>query len=460
MAPQDPINGLRVYTVSLGCPKNRVDTEKMLGVLGSAYQPASSVQAADVVLVNTCGFIQPAVEESLETILGLADTIQDLNPRPLLVVTGCLQARYGQELGHKLPEVDLWLSFQEQDTWDRRIKELLGAAEGFGAITLMGGPRPESSPQRCLSTSPGSAYLKINEGCRHHCSFCLIPQLRGPLVSVPLQDLVQEARILLDQGVRELCIVAQDVTDYGRDLGYRHGLQTLLEQLALLPGLHWMRLMYLYPAGLTPELLGFLRQLGPPFVPYFDIPLQHAHPDILKRMGRPFQVDPEAILQRIRDFFPDSCIRSTFITGFPGEAPEHFQTLAHFLRNERLNHVGIFSFSPEEGTRAASFRPVVPEAVREERRGRLLEIQAEISSSLLAEHLDCEMDILIDRSDPEWPTLFQGRTWFQAPEVDGITYISSLKAAPGQILRSRIQESRTYDLIALDESDPEKFSPA
>ncbi len=445
---------LRVYTVSLGCPKNRVDTENMLGGLGSAYRPAYSPQYADLVLVNTCGFIQPAVEESLETILELAESLREAEPKPLLVVTGCLPARYGHELREQLPEVDLWLSFQEQASWGRRIASRLNAGNSDAAAVSQRTPDISEKPRRQLSTSPGTAYLKINEGCRHHCSFCLIPRLRGPLISSPIQSLIQEAGELLDQGVREICIVAQDVTDYGRDLGLENGLQTLLEQLAPLPGLQWLRLMYLYPAGLSPELLRFLKELGPPFIPYFDLPLQHAHPDILKRMGRPFQVDPEAIIRRVRGFFPEACLRSTFITGFPGESEEHFQTLLRFVRTQRLHHVGVFPFSPEPGTPAASFRPAVPEAVREARREQLLKLQASISEEILAETLDRELDVLIERSDPEWPTLFQGRTWFQAPEVDGITYISSLRAAPGQLVRSRIEECRTYDLIALDESEP------
>ena len=445
------IQTLTVYTVSLGCPKNRVDTERMLGRLGPAYRAAPEARSADIVLVNTCGFIQPAVEESLETILELAEDLKDLSPKPLLAVTGCLLARYGQELCDQLPEVDLWLTFQEQASWERRLAPRLKARAG--AASAAPGLEPDSPPLfgRQLSTGPGTAYLKINEGCRHACSFCLIPRLRGPLVSVPMQSLIREARELLDQGVRELCIVAQDVSDYGRDLGLETGLQSLLEQLAPLSGLHWLRLMYLYPAGLTRELLGFLKQLGPPFLPYFDIPLQHAHPEILKRMGRPFQVDAQAVIQRIRDFFPEACIRSTFITGFPGETEDHFQTLLRFLQTQRLHHVGVFSFSPEPGTRAATFGPAVPEPVREERRDRLLQAQAAISREHLARVLDRKVEVLIERSDPGWPTLFQGRTWFQAPEVDGITYISTLEAGPGRIIPCRIEETKTYDLIALEE---------
>lgn len=453
--PQEPKKTIRTYTTSLGCPKNRVDTEKMLGCLASDYQPCSTIQAADVILINTCGFIQPAVEESLETILTLAEEIRESSPKPLLVVTGCLLARYGQELKDKLPEVDLWISLQNQQHWDRIIRNKLGFdTPPPKQLQSRPGQEQRPGPPRHLSTGPGSAYLKISDGCRHNCSFCLIPQLRGPLLSTPLPDLIQEARNLLDQGVREIVLVAQDVCAYGQDLGLTRGLQELLHQLASLPGLQWLRLMYLYPSGLSEELLGFLKQLGPPFIPYFDIPLQHTHPDILKRMGRPFQVDSEAIIARIRNVFPDACLRSTFITGFPGEETDHFSSLVRFIQKHKLNHVGVFPFYPESGSSAAKLKPVVPEALRAERREHLLEIQAEISAQLLAETQGLEFDILLERPDPEWPTLFQGRTWFQAPEVDGITYISSLQAAPGDLIRSHIQESRTYDLIALDESGP------
>ncbi|MCF8105446.1 MAG: 30S ribosomal protein S12 methylthiotransferase RimO [Desulfohalobiaceae bacterium] len=447
-------DSIRVHTVSLGCPKNRIDTEKMLGRLGPEYYPADSPNASEVILVNTCSFIQPAVEESLQTILELAGQIKDLDPKPLLVVTGCLQARYGPELPPKLPEVDLWISFKEQDQWDRLIKKSLGDRDprpGFRQADL---ERARLEPARVISTGPGFAYLKINEGCNHDCSFCLIPTIRGPLVSQPVEDLVLEAEGLLAGGVQEICIVAQDITAYGKDLGLKNGLKRLLERLAPLPGLRRLRLMYLYPSGVTRDLLSFLKQMGPPLLPYFDIPLQHAHPEILSRMGRPFQANPARTIDLIRDFFPEACLRTTFITGFPGESEEHFQALYRFVRDTSLNHVGVFAFSPEEGTRAAGLKPVVPDTQKQKRRNRLLELQAEISSSILSESVGQEMEILIDQPDPEWPTLFQGRTWFQAPEVDGITYVSSLQARPGQMIRCRIQESKTYDLTALDESGP------
>lgn len=445
---------IKVYTVSLGCPKNRCDTEMMLGRLGPWYVPADNTAEADVILINTCGFIQPAVEESLQTILGLSAEIQDNTPRPLLAVTGCLPARYGQELSQKLPEVDLWISFQEQSQWDRLIKKALGKMSS-------GTPARQAEPQdshlessRVLSTGPGAAYLKINEGCSHDCSFCLIPSIRGALVSKPIEDLVQETSQLLARGVQEICVVAQDVTAYGRDLGLKNGLKQLLEKLAPLSGLRWLRLMYLYPLGMTRDLLAFLHDLGPPFVPYFDIPLQHVQPEILAQMGRPFRGDPGKTIDRIRDFFPGACLRTTFITGFPGETEDHFQSLYRFVQEKRLNHVGVFSFFPEPGTRAAAFKPVVADEVKEQRRHDLLALQAEISAELLSAFTGQEMEILIEAPDPEWPTLFQGRTWFQAPEVDGITYLSSRRARPGQMLCCRIQETKTYDLTALDESEP------
>ncbi|MCF8038285.1 MAG: 30S ribosomal protein S12 methylthiotransferase RimO [Desulfohalobiaceae bacterium] len=445
---------IRVHTVSLGCPKNRIDTEKMLGRLGPEYSPADSADEAEVILVNTCGFIQPAVEESLQTILELAMEIKDLDPKPLLAVTGCLPARYGSELTLKLQEVDLWVSFQEQGQWDRLIKKSLAERDLKPGIIENAQEGDCFEPSRVISTGPGYAYLKINEGCNHDCSFCLIPSIKGPLVSDPIDDLVSEAEGLLARGVQEICIVAQDVTAYGKDLGLKNGLQPLLERLASLPGLHWLRLMYLYPSGITKDLLAFLKQVGPPLLPYFDIPLQHAHPDILSKMGRPFQANPARTIDLIRDYFPEACLRTTFITGFPGESEDHFQALYDFVRDQSLNHVGVFSFSPEEGTRAAGLEEAVDDVRKEERRNRLLELQADISGRILSEAQGEEMEILIDQPDPEWPTLFQGRAWFQAPEVDGITYVSSLEARPGQMIRCRVQETKTYDLTALDESGP------
>jgi tRNA-2-methylthio-N6-dimethylallyladenosine synthase/ribosomal protein S12 methylthiotransferase len=428
---------IKVYTISLGCPKNRVDTENMLGQLGRAYAPAEKIDKADVVLINTCAFIQPAVEESVQTILSIAHDIAGLSPRPLLAVAGCLPARYGQrELAAELPEVDIWLPLAVQTAFAHCLGQYFDL--------------PRSAQSRLLTTPPGFAYLKISEGCEHRCAFCTIPSIRGPLSSIPRERLVDEAKLVQNQGVRELCLVAQDLTAYGRDLGYgKKGLCSLLEALIEYTDLDWLRLMYLYPTGVNRELLEFIAHAGPPVLPYIDVPLQHAHSDILRTMGRPFAQDPRRVVDRISSYLPQACVRTSIIVGYPGETEAHFQTLLSFVQEAGFWHLGVFPFCPEEGTAAASLPGQVPDAVKEQRREELMRVQAGISQEIMAQWVGQNLQVLVDCPEPEWPGLFQGRTWFQAPEVDGMTYLSSPSARPGDMLLAEVVESMTYDLSAL-----------
>lgn len=291
---------LRIYSQSLGCPKNRVDTERLLGSLGkpSLGEPVLTVsepEEADLVFINTCAFIGPAVEESVRTIVQMAADLEDLPERPFFVVGGCLPGRYGvAELAGEIPEVDLWLHAADVDAWPAMLADALKLKN--------------AEPGRLLSTGPSYAWLKIGEGCRHRCSFCTIPSIRGPHVSAPAEALETEARALLEQGVKELVLVAQDVTAWGSErTGGRGDLRPLLEAVCCpCPVWNVCASMYLYPAGLTDDLLSFLASAGKPFVPYFDMPLQHADPDILGRMGRPFARDPQLAVDRIRRHFPGS----------------------------------------------------------------------------------------------------------------------------------------------------------
>ncbi|MFW5791472.1 MAG: 30S ribosomal protein S12 methylthiotransferase RimO [Desulfohalobiaceae bacterium] len=436
---QDTKGRILVHVVSLGCPKNLVDTERMLGCLGEGFEAAQTPEEARVVLINTCGFIRPAVEESVQAILEAAAVVKNVVPKPLLLVTGCLVERYGRELEAELPEVDLWLPISGQ----QEIGSLL-ARELRGKESFRSGPR-------VLSTPPGTAYLKIAEGCDNRCRFCTIPALRGPLASRPVEELRREAAELLARGVKEITLVAQDVTAYGRDLGLKQGLQQLLDALLPLPGLTWLRLLYLYPAGLTSELLVFLKGCGPALLPYFDVPLQHAHPDILSSMGRPFTRDPVGVVERIREYFPECALRTSLMVGYPGETEEHFAALLEFVRRARFHNLGVFTFYPEEGTPAAGLQGHVGQRVKEKRQKAVMELQAEISASILEQEVGLVRRVLVDRPDPEWPTLYQGRTWFQAPEVDGMTYVSGEQIAPGQMVQARIESASTYDLTALAE---------
>ena len=432
---------LRVHTVSLGCPKNLVDTERLLGTLGRAMTPVDDPAEADLILVNTCGFIEPAVKESVDTILamvGEADEADESGRRPLLAVAGCLVSRYGQDLKDELPEVDLWLSTEEIELWPAMAAEALAR------------PVEDGLPRR-VSTAPAFAYLKISEGCSHNCRFCTIPSIRGPHLSWPVAYLAEEAAQLAAE-VPELIVVGQDSTAYGSDLDNGDDIKKLLTRLQAIPSLKWLRLMYLYPAGLTEDLLAFLRDLGEPFLPYFDIPLQHAHPDVLSSMGRPFARDPRRVIDRVRSFFPDAALRTTFIVGYPGETDEHFDHLLRFVEQARFHHLGVFPYWPEDGTPAAAMPNQVPDEIKLARRDALMELQAGISRDIMAGYVGETLPVLIERPSPEWPNLYLGRTWFQAPEVDGVTYVSAppeTELKPGTILDVEIEESSTYDLSGL-----------
>lgn len=449
-----------IHTISLGCPKNLVDSEYLLGGLPGRAKPVDRPEDAAVVLINTCGFIRPAVEESLSEILGAADAVRGLDPKPLLVVAGCLVSRYGDDLKADLPEVDLWLTTHELPDWPAKIALALDKKTSLG-------------PRRLFSSPPSYAYLKISEGCRHACRFCTIPSIRGRLSSRPVAELVQEASSILDTGRKEIILVAQDLTAYGQDLGHAAppkpgrtatpesgpsaklniaphiGLRSLLEALLPLPGLERLRLLYLYPAGLTPELLGFLKDAGPPFVPYFDIPLQHAHPDILQSMGRPFAKDPRRVIDLVRSRFPEAAIRTSLIVGYPGETRAHFNYLMDFVRQVRFQHLGVFAFQAEDSTPAAKMPGQVGMKTRQARREAIMAAQAEISEEWLAGFEGKELDVLVDAPHPEWPGLHVGRTWFQSPEIDGVTYVSGPGVKPGALVKAIIEEAKTYDLVAL-----------
>lgn len=442
---------ISVYSVSLGCPKNRVDTERLLGALGTPVRPVETMAEADVVLVNTCGFILPAVEESVRTVVEAVDEISGLARRPLLAVAGCLVGRYGErDLAAELPEVDLWLPNQSIETWPELLVNALGGVGAVGVVApgYAGGTR-------LLSTGPSYAWLKISDGCRHNCSFCTIPSIRGAHRSTPAAELEREARQLLGMGVRELILVAQDVTAWGSDAdgNGRGDLRPLLDRLLPLPGLDRLRLMYLYPAGLNDDLLSYLAAAGAPFVPYFDVPLQHAHPDVLGRMGRPFARNPRAVVERIRKHFPDAALRTSIIVGFPGETEEHYAALTDFVVETRFHHLGVFAYRAEEGTPAAAMPEQVADNVKEWRRDALMEAQAEISEEIMEAYVGQRLPVLVDAPHDEWPGLHTGRTWFQAPEIDGVTYVSGAGVAPGALVEADIVEARTYDLVALAEPE-------
>lgn len=433
---------ISVWVTSLGCPKNRVDTERLLGSLGLPVKFASSPGRARCVFINTCAFIEPATRESLRAIFDVAQSISKLKRKPALVVAGCLPGRYGIEtLASEIPEVDLWLDSGSISQWPIKLAEFLALS------------KPKGQGRFC--TGKSSAWLKIAEGCQQKCAFCTIPAIRGSLRSVPAETVIAEARQLLSAGVKELILVAQDSTAWGRDLIQAanvpaiRNLPDLVESLASLNGLQWLRLMYLYPAAISDRLLSVLG-VGKPVLPYLDMPLQHSQPAILAAMGRPFSLDPRRIIAKIRAGLPDAALRTTLMVGFPGETERDFRALCEFVREARFLHLGVFAFQPEEGTPAANLPDQVPDEVKAERRAALLEIQAAISADLLGEFVGRQMDVLVDEEKgDEWPGLYLGRVWFQAPEVDGATWISGPGVECGKMLSAAIVDSSTYDLSAL-----------
>ncbi|MDL2285376.1 30S ribosomal protein S12 methylthiotransferase RimO [Desulfovibrio sp. OttesenSCG-928-F07] len=450
---------LNIYPVSLGCPKNRVDTERILGSIKrgtdfkSAVRVVKHLKSAHVVLINTCAFITPAIQESVSTILECAEQLKRLPKakRPLLAVAGCLPGRFGaKELAKELPEVDLWLETAQMEQW---AEQLLATLQNSAMNTVSGAGALVAREGRVLSTGPSYAWLKISEGCGQQCAFCTIPYIRGKVRSSTPEFIADEAKRLIDEGVKEIALVAQDLTSWGRDLntksGAEHNLRSLLERLVPLVGLKRLRLMYLYPAGLTDDLLAFIRDAGEPLLPYFDVPLQHAHPDILTRMGRPFSQSPFKVVERIRSYLPQAALRTSLITGFPGETDEQFATLCNFVQEAKFQNLGVFSYYAEDGTVAAAMPNQLPDAVKDERRDHIMQIQAEISAELLEQYNGQRLEILIDAPHPEWPGLFVGRTWFQAPEVDGVTYISGENLQAGDLVSADITETFDYDLNAL-----------
>ncbi len=425
---------MKYFSISLGCPKNRVDTERLLGSL-KEVEMVEDCFDAEVILINTCAFIAPAIQESVRTILAAVDDRESMKEKPFLIVAGCLAGRFDiKELAKEIPEVDLWLVPDELEIWAEKVAHLVSGTYTEG---------------RLISTLPSYAWLKIGEGCKHRCSFCTIPSIRTKQMSYDKDFLVDEARRATKQGVKEIILVAQDVTAWQDKNNQNKDLPYLLDGLIRIEELARIRLMYLYPSGLTDELLQFISKSDKKLLPYFDIPLQHAHEDILKKMGRPFASNPYKIIEKIRHYMPDAALRTSLIVGFPSEKEEHYQKLCDFVEETRFHNLGVFAYQAEEGTPAATMPEQVEDSVKEWRRDNLMEIQAEISEEILKSYFGSSEEILIDSPIEEWQGLFSGRTWFQAPEVDGITYISGENIKTGDLIHAEIIETKEYDLVAL-----------
>ena len=435
-----------VFSVSLGCPKNLVDTEIMLGSLTRAGWAVIGEPAdADLLLVNTCGFIEPACKEAVDTILDLARLKAD-RPEVRLVVAGCLVQRYGPELIQDLPEVDLFIGVNDFPA----LVDLLARPQAEAAAPLVHQAPPYAYAgveARYPATPRHLAYLKIAEGCGHGCTFCLIPRIRGKLRSRPLDTLVQEAENLAAAGVKELILVAQDTTAYGRDQAGHPGIATLLREVAAIDGLRWIRLLYAHPARITPELLAVMAA-NPRILPYLDIPIQHGHDEVLRRMGRGYgRRDILDAVRRIRESLPGATLRTTVMAGFPGETEAHFQALADLIAEIGFDHLGVFLYSPEAGAPAASFRPQVPRR-EARRRARLLKvIQAKIVKARLKSLVGSVAEVLVEGVSPESDYLLTGRMICQAPDIDGQVYITAGIGRVGEIQPVRLTRALPFDLL-------------
>lgn len=436
-----------VFTVSLGCPKNLVDTELMLGLLVEAgFAPCEEVEEADLLLVNTCGFIQSAVEEGIAEILTLVE-IKERCPEKKLVVVGCMVQRYGADLVKELPEVDLFIGTEGTQDIAGRV---LALAQTEKTLVHLAPPTflLDFTLPRKLSSPAHRAYMKVTEGCSNRCAYCLIPSLRGDLRSRHLADLVNEVGMLAENGVQELTLVAQDLTAYGLDLGAgAPRLVELLRALLAASEIPWFRLLYLYPTRVNAELLEFMAA-NPRIVPYLDIPLQHVSDSVLKGMNRPYgRRQIEALLGKIRSLLPQAAIRTTFMVGFPGETEADVAQLAEFMQEQRLAHVGIFGYSNEEGCAAYHLPGQCSEEEKSERRQRLMELQSGISLAGNQAMVGRVEKVLVEGWSRETDLLLEGRTRFQAPEVDGCVYINAGVGNPGDIVEVRITEAHPYDLV-------------
>ncbi|MFT8888743.1 MAG: 30S ribosomal protein S12 methylthiotransferase RimO [Ethanoligenens sp.] len=436
---------IKVGMISLGCPKNQVDAEEMLAKLvGDGFILTPHMDAADVVIINTCGFIEDAKKESIENILEMGQLKKEGTIRGI-VVTGCLSERYFKEMRQEFPEVNCILQVGRAGD----IADAVRAANSGGTLDLSG--RPESLANggaRILTTLPFYSYLKIAEGCDNHCTYCIIPRLRGKYRSRPLEELVREAEQLAAQGVRELTLVAQDTTRYGMDLyAGRKMLPELLRRLCRIEGLHWVRVLYCYPEAITDELIDTIAS-EEKVVPYIDMPIQHVSPRVVHAMNR--RMSKEEILTlvgKLRARIPDVTLRTTLIVGFPGETEEEFSELAAFVKETRFDRLGAFAYSQEDGTPAANMPNQIDEDVKQQRQERIVEEQMLVADQKNEHRLGDTVEVLVEGYD-RYAECHFGRSAAEAPEIDGKIFIrSKKKCQPGEFVSVHIDEVCGDDLL-------------
>ena len=433
-----------LFMISLGCAKNLVDTEHMLGILDrDGYEVVSDIEKAEVVVINTCGFLQEAVQEAIDTILEAA-SFKESGMLKKLVVAGCFVQRYGYKLRNEMPEVDAWLGTGEI----HRIADVIKGFDEFPAPMLISRPvfPADHHLPRIQSTPFYTAYLRIAEGCANRCSYCLIPKLRGPFRSRTMDALLAEASEMAASGVKEINLIAQDTSRYGEDLYGKSRIVDLLAGLSRIKGILWIRLLYFHPGRLTEAFLDFM-DATERIVPYLDLPFQHSDPILLKAMRRDPGKRPWDLVTMIRNRKRKIHVRTSLMVGFPGETDEMFEELCDFVKMAQFEHLGVFVFSPEKGTSAARLPEQVDGEVAFERRERLMQLQADISKKHHRQLVGRVLPVLVEGESPETDLLLAGRTASMAPDVDGRVLINDGEGVVGDILPVLITEAHAYDLV-------------
>lgn len=449
--------GDKIFFISLGCDKNLVDSEMMLGLLSEkGYEFTDDETEADIVVINTCCFINDAKQESIDTILEMAE-LRKSGKVKALVVTGCLAQRYKEEIQKEIPEVDAIIGTTAIDEITGVIERLLvgDASCRLNKYNSLD-KEPFTDIKRIVTTGGYFAYLKIAEGCDKHCTYCIIPKVRGKYRSVPMESLVKEAETLADGGVKELILVAQETTTYGVDLYGKKMLSELLRRLCRIEGIQWIRLLYCYPEEIDNELISTI-ETEPKICHYLDIPIQHGCDNILKRMGRRTnRQEIEEIIKKLRSRIPDICIRTTLITGFPGETEEEHKELMAFVENMKFDRLGVFTYSQEEDTPAADMPNQVAEEVKEERQAQLMELQQEIAFNAAESMTGVCVDAMIEGKVAE-DDVYVARTYKDAPNVDGLVFINTQREfMSGDFVKVRITGAYEYDLIGELEDESAK----
>lgn len=437
---------MKLLFISLGCDKNLVDSEYMLGYLKNAgIEFTNDETEADIIIVNTCGFINDAKEESINTILEMAQQ-KETGKCKALIVTGCLAQRYKTEVIAEIPEVDAVLGTTAYDEIAEIINQVLAGESHCVVIKDINMPL-EANRERMVTTGGHYAHLKIAEGCDKHCTYCIIPKIRGEYRSVPMEELVAEAKTLAEGGVKELILVAQETTMYGKDLYGEKKLPELLHKLCEIPGIYWIRIQYCYPEEITEELIQTIKEEDK-ICNYLDLPIQHANDEILKRMGRRTNKEQlKTIIKKLRQEIPDIALRTTLISGFPGETEEMHQEVLDFVDEMEFDRLGVFAYSPEEDTPAAEFEQQVPQEVKEDRRDEIMELQQEIAFDICNDMIGKELLVMIEGS-VAGENAYVGRTYKDAPNVDGYIFVNTEEnLMSGDFVKVKVTGALEYDLI-------------